>query len=126
MSAIVAYARSSLVIVVPPWLGAPDRVEHDRGLEGPRRPRVDGVDRRERVRQEPADHLQAVLGDLDPRRLHTCADFVEGHGVLLSNLPRPAAGTRWSRAADSPASPSGGTRGRAPRAGPRRGAPSRS
>src|SRR5437773_12400041 len=83
MSAIVAYARSSLVIVVPPWLGAPDRVEHDRGLEGPRRPRVDGVDRRERVRQEAPAHLQAVLGDLDPRGLHACAHLVERHVVLL-------------------------------------------
>src|SRR2546430_12991083 len=98
MSAIVAYASSSLVIVVPPGLGAPDRVEGHRRLEGPRRPRVEGVDRRERVRQEAADHLQAFLGDLDPRGLHACAYLVEGHGVLLSSLPRPAAETRWSRA----------------------------
>src|SRR5947207_1243264 len=34
-------------------------------------------------RAAPADHLQAVLGDLDPRGLHACAHLVEGHVVLL-------------------------------------------
>src|SRR5919198_6245200 len=83
MSRIVAYARSSVVIAVPSGLGAANRVEGDRGLERPRPARVEGVDRRERVGQEPADHLQTVVGDLDPGGLHAGAELVERHGILL-------------------------------------------
>jgi iron(III) transport system substrate-binding protein len=80
-------------MVVSPALG----LEGDGRLERPDRARVQGVNRLERVGQEAAYELEAILGDLDACGAHAVAELFQGHvtpPVWQNTASRNVAGGR--------------------------------